>query len=68
MLFRLELLGLNGSVAIIIKSSDSDKTTALRLSQTKNLHFAKATFPRFSAIADNVGKWGLCDRTLKSPN
>jgi hypothetical protein len=32
--------------------------SALRLSRTKNLHFAKATFPGFSACVDkSEGKW-----------
>jgi hypothetical protein len=38
------------------------KQPALRLSRTKNLHFAKATFPGFSAV-EVVGVWDTVKTT-----
>ncbi|MEI7994776.1 MAG: hypothetical protein WCH01_07720, partial [Methylococcaceae bacterium] len=48
----------------------SVKTHALRLSRTKNLHFAIAPFPRFSALEELQARVEgvLCDAAKLSVN
>jgi hypothetical protein len=52
------------ALTLLIKISPT-KQPALRLSRTKNLHFAKATFPGFSAVVQGLDLKGLYKQTVR---